>query len=106
MSEIITRKEALSKGLKRYFTGMLCQNGHLSERYTNNHICAECAKKHAAQWRKDNLMLNRESVNISARKWCKNNPHKNAAKLHRTPIWLTKMDLKKIEGVYIFAQLL
>lgn len=38
---IISRKEAQAKGLKRYFTGKLCAQGHFSERYIWGG-CVEC----------------------------------------------------------------
>jgi len=40
MTDIITRKEALAKGLKRYFTGKPCKHGHISERTASG--CIEC----------------------------------------------------------------
>jgi hypothetical protein len=40
----MTRKEAKAKGLKRYFTGNACKNGHITERYTCNYECVECDK--------------------------------------------------------------
>jgi len=39
--EIISRKEAKSQGLKRYFTGKPCKRGHICERYLSNR-CIEC----------------------------------------------------------------
>jgi len=41
--EIITREEAKTKKLKRYFTGKPCVQGHVSERYTRNNYCIECS---------------------------------------------------------------
>ena len=32
--EIISREEAVAKGLKRFFTGVPCKLGHVCERYT------------------------------------------------------------------------
>lgn len=40
--KIITRKEAVERGLKRYFTGKPCKHGHVSERAVVNHTCLEC----------------------------------------------------------------
>lgn len=40
MPDIISRKEALAKGLKRYFTGKPCKHGHISERTISG--CVEC----------------------------------------------------------------
>lgn len=44
MSEIISRKEAREKGLIRYFSGVPCARGHLSERLTNCSHCLECER--------------------------------------------------------------
>lgn len=40
--EIVTFEEAKEKGLKRYFTGKECRNGHLGERLVSNKHCVEC----------------------------------------------------------------
>lgn len=42
ISKIITRQEAMSQGLKRYFTGLPCKNGHYSFRYTKTAQCNTC----------------------------------------------------------------
>lgn len=34
---------ALAKGLKRYFTGKPCKQGHIAPRYVNGHACTVCA---------------------------------------------------------------
>lgn len=44
--QIVTRKEAKLLGLKRFFTGVGCVNGHLSERAVCNGQCIICRKKH------------------------------------------------------------
>lgn len=49
--EIVTRASALANGLKRYFTGIPCSNGHLAERKTANHGCMECARLREAEFR-------------------------------------------------------
>src|SRR6476620_11514840 len=40
----ISKEIALQLGLKRYFTGVPCKNGHICERYTNacQGRCVEC----------------------------------------------------------------
>lgn len=40
--KIITRKEAKDKGLTRYFTGIPCKHGHLTERLVSSKYCIEC----------------------------------------------------------------
>ena len=42
--DIISRSQAFRSGSKRYFTGKPCKHGHLTERYTRNAICLECAR--------------------------------------------------------------
>lgn len=40
--QIITRRDAISQKLTKYFTGELCRNGHLAERYTSSAVCKDC----------------------------------------------------------------
>ena len=42
MPEVISRKDARDRGLKRYFTGRPCKYGHIAERFTSNGSCVEC----------------------------------------------------------------
>lgn len=51
--QIISRKDAKAKGLKRLFTGRPCSNGHICERYTSSYECVECAQTRATVWAKD-----------------------------------------------------
>lgn len=41
----ILRAAARSLGLKRFFTGEPCRNGHVAERATNNGACLACVKE-------------------------------------------------------------
>lgn len=52
--EIVTRKEAIARGLKRYFTGKPCKNGHVDWRYVCDHSCAACMRAKVARQRKAN----------------------------------------------------
>jgi 5-methylcytosine-specific restriction endonuclease McrA len=50
---IITRAEANGLGLKRFFTGKPCVNGHMAERFASDGKCTECnrvacIRRHAA----------------------------------------------------------
>ncbi len=45
--EIITRAEARERGLKRFFTGTPCKNGHISESNVASGVCLVCAKEKA-----------------------------------------------------------
>jgi hypothetical protein len=52
--EIITRKEAIEKGLKRFFNGKPCKRGHITERYVLNSGCAECKYLRSKREREEN----------------------------------------------------
>lgn len=41
----IRRVDAIKAGLNRYFTGVRCSRGHLSERRTGNGACVKCAQQ-------------------------------------------------------------
>jgi hypothetical protein len=40
--ELITRREAHAKGLKRYYDGSTCLRGHTGERFTSSGGCIAC----------------------------------------------------------------
>lgn len=40
--DLISCKEAMRQGLKRYFTGKECYRGHISERLVSNRGCLQC----------------------------------------------------------------
>ena len=40
--KILSRKEAIALGLRRYFTGKPCLNGHVAERFVSSETCSEC----------------------------------------------------------------
>ena len=41
---IISKEEAKAKGLKRFFNGIACAKGHISEKLVSNRGCCECAR--------------------------------------------------------------
>lgn len=47
--EIITAAEARERGLKKYFTGAPCLNGHISQRFIGNGGCCECVRQRSKQ---------------------------------------------------------
>lgn len=64
----ISRKDAIEKGLMRYYTGKRCRNGHLSERYTSTRVCIECL----SDWRAANM----PKIVARSNEWQKRNrPH-------------------------------
>jgi len=123
------RHEAKLRGAVHYFTGKKCKNGHIEKRLVSNGSCMECTRlqtvknranetaqkralrlqksvERAAQWR----IANPEHANtkIVKRRWASEHPEqknadtakRRAAKLQRTPLWLTLEHHKQIGQFY------
>jgi len=45
MKQVVSKEEAKEKGLKHYFTGVACKNGHVAERYVSVGKCVVCQKE-------------------------------------------------------------
>ena len=48
-SQVVTKKQAIKQGLKRYFTGLPCKDGHLSERKISSGDCIACVREKHSQ---------------------------------------------------------
>jgi membrane-bound lytic murein transglycosylase len=83
--EIISRKDALSQGRKRYFTGKPCPNGHVCERLVSSWTCVRCTRNNAIRWQKENkeksneirqksVQKNKENVSRKQKEWREKNP--------------------------------
>lgn len=82
---VITRKEAISQDLKRYFTGKPCKHGHVAQRWTSSGHCIGCSSdirqlEHSRLWKEKNrkrksetdsrwIASNRERKAESGRRW-------------------------------------
>lgn len=42
--DLISKTNADAKGLKRFYTGKKCRNGHIDERYVKTGNCCSCGK--------------------------------------------------------------
>lgn len=73
--EVITRKEAKALGLKRYYTGELCKQGHDAERLVSNTSCVICHVIKVNKWRKVNAKKQHDTYQIW---YYKNQKKKNA----------------------------
>jgi hypothetical protein len=65
----ISRIEASIAGLKKFFTGEPCINGHISERYIIDSSCFKCKSDSSSLWRKNN----REKARKCQNDWNANN---------------------------------
>lgn len=70
--EIITRADARERGLKRFFTGLLCDAGHLSERNVASGTCLACSRDKSKASRVDQ----REKISQQRRALYAANPEK------------------------------
>ena len=119
-----SRKEALSAGHKRYFTGIACLRGHVADRRAKTGECLTCRADFLIVWRKNNpnkvkqhndtqYTNNTQKIKDSARRWGKNNPVKilvatrkqQAKRLMRCPKWLTPDDFWLMGQAYQLAAL-
>lgn len=126
-----TGKEARTLGLPRYFTGVKCKRGHLSERYSNSGHCVECdnerqrpegqlkeaSKRYYDSHKNQCMQANKEWLKKSGlgysytKKSRANNPGKtqywnakrHASKLERTPGWMNAGHLFEIECIYRYC---
>jgi 5-methylcytosine-specific restriction endonuclease McrA len=68
-AKIVTRAEARAQGLKRYFLGTECPNGHIAERLSSNGSCYVCQ---LAAFRR-RYEADPDKHRTRARKWYKEN---------------------------------
>ena len=60
MDPVKTRDQARLDGDKHYFTGIPCENGHLSKRYTRDGVCVTCGNIKSIEYvrtHKKNILL-------------------------------------------------
>ena len=60
MDNIVTKKQALNAGVKRFFTGFPCKYGHVAERYVGNRSCVICSLFHVKKSYFSNLEQSRK----------------------------------------------
>ncbi len=86
----ITKEAARVAGLKHFFTGIPCAQGHRAERYVSSGKCAECRRIKSAKERLENIeyfrsyskryaSTNRERYIEYAAEWRTKNPEKYAS---------------------------
>lgn len=90
--EIISQADAHARGLKRFFTGVPCQRGHVSQRYVNIHrasggACVECSLTKRSKTRTERPSRSRPSVKTvgNTAPEAPPLPHQPDKSLHRDP---------------------
>lgn len=66
--EIITRAEAKARGLKHYFTGKVCKNGHCDRRHVSTGKCMRCSVMWALKTYYLDVDKSRDKNRIKAKK--------------------------------------
>lgn len=64
--ELVSRKAAMAAGIKRYYTGEPCKNGHIAERSTANFGCLTCTSEKRKKHYHINIAREREKSRILA----------------------------------------
>jgi hypothetical protein len=67
--DLITKQQAIEKGIKHYFTGLPCKRGHIAKRNTANSQCRDCAGIKHQQW----VDENKEKVQAYNKQWFEKN---------------------------------
>lgn len=78
--EVISRGDAKKAGLKFYFTGNKCKNGHVSKRRVSGACCVDCTHEYSVKYRsenkekialqsKDYRFINKEKIRLTAKKY-------------------------------------
>jgi 5-methylcytosine-specific restriction endonuclease McrA len=99
--EIISRKEARAQGLKFYFTGKPCVNGHIVKRNVCSESCTQCQREKSRQWMRQRRLKNPERAREIDRIWAANNPDKLLAKERKRR--LNHPDKTKLRGIQASA---
>ena len=118
-----SKKEAQDLGVKRFFNGVPCGNGHVALRYTYSGQCCECKRINKNAYRARNLellrqkdreyaQLNKEKRRENSSRWRQNHVDadrarraaRRARKRNAAPNWLTKDDRLEISKIYSLAK--
>lgn len=98
--EVITKKQAQLEGIKYYYTGIPCINGHLSERKTIDGNCVLCAKEYREKNKekaKEEIIkyriINKERIKQTRKEY--NLKHKDSNKEYREKNKIHRAELKK-----------
>lgn len=85
--EIISRQEAIKRGLRHYFTGRPCKRGHIEPRFVSIRTCMGCERESSAKYKHENAerlrqarledySQNPEKYKAPSRRWKKKNKKK------------------------------
>lgn len=67
--ELTAYQDAIKNNVKRYFSGKVCPQGHVAERFTSTRGCVVCASENSKKWSKKNV----ERETAKKARWYANN---------------------------------
>jgi hypothetical protein len=70
--DLTSFSDAKAAGLRRYYTGKPCAQGHVAERFVSTRGCSICAANSAIAWKK----ANPERMRARSAEWIRRNPEK------------------------------
>jgi hypothetical protein len=114
--KITSRKEAKENQLKHYFTGKVCKNKHLTYRFTASGGCLDCHKERVLKSYYSSGGKEKQKTEVirqNKQRWRQRNKgvvnswtaKRYTAKKQRTPIWISKEEIERIECYYKVAAL-
>lgn len=77
---VVSRKQAIERGLPRYFTGKPCKHGHVSERQCPTGTCITCQRLYD---KSEERRAPRPRDMEHLREWCKNHYSTHKTRLYR-----------------------
>lgn len=106
----ISKGNAAALGMRFYYTGKPCKNGHVDFRYVSDGRCVSCRKQAALDYKRKRAQNVKSYDREYSRRYRSRNSHKvsayvmerHAKKLQRTPQWA---NLALISKIYAQARL-
>lgn len=95
---VLSRKEAVKLGLRRYFTGSQCKNGHIAPRIVSNYCCSVCWQAANNRWRRSPDGSRKVRQCYESRRQCRPEvglyyAARHRAKQHCLPFSISKEDI-------------
>lgn len=98
------RAEAKAQGLEFYNTGKPCKNKHNRDRRTSSGKCLSCESDYNSSYGKKYYSENTDRLKAQQKQYRCKAARRRAAKLQRTPAWLSSSERLAIQRKYDEAE--
>ena len=82
--EVVSRKEAIDRGLLHFFTGQPCLYGHLSKRYASTNGCLECEKARQKRRKYIEKIIDGKAVSMTYKEYQRHRYHHEGGRKQRS----------------------